>query len=302
MSNNLNLSLKLTADPSQLIEAVSASTQALEGLAQLAQQGRSAPDSPALRAFDNYAQSALFGVTASQITPEHTTNRQTLQTLRDYARQADQSAQLAKQATEDLLQGLEDAFVRFAQTGKLTFKDLFAQIVSDAARAFWRIRVMTPILQDLGLGGLDVGENAGDMPGGIFGAPRGTPPFTPGFRTSDLPGTPAVVPDGIFGAPRGTPPFTPGFSTSDLPGTPAVGMQPPVHMQGSQSPEHVQVHIHNAPPETTVRRSSTPGGGQEIHVLVGALKDAVAGDIAQGTGDISDALENAYGISRRTRR
>ena len=272
MSNNLNLSLKLTADPSQLIEAVSASTQALEGLAQLAQQGRSAPDSPALRAFDNYAQSALLGVTASQTTPEHTTNRQTLQTLRDYARQADQSAQLAKQATEDLLQGLEDAFVRFAQTGKLTFKDLFAQIVSDAARAFWRIRVMTPILQNLGLGGPDVGENAVDMPGGIFGAPRGTPPFTPGF------------------------------STSDLPGTPAVGMQPPVHMQSSQSSGHVQVHIHNAPPETTVRRSSSPGGGQEIHVLVGALKDAVAGDIAQGTGDISDALENAYGISRRTRR
>ncbi|HDS1137599.1 TPA: phage tail tape measure protein [Stenotrophomonas maltophilia] len=52
----------------------------------------------------------------------------------DYASQAANTAELTNQAFTNAFQGMEDAFVNFAMTGKLQFKDLARSIIADLAR------------------------------------------------------------------------------------------------------------------------------------------------------------------------
>ncbi|MDA2906820.1 hypothetical protein PEI37_11445, partial [Streptococcus pneumoniae] len=52
----------------------------------------------------------------------------------DYAATAANSAELANQAFTNAFQSMEDAFVNFALTGKLSFKDMARSIIADLSR------------------------------------------------------------------------------------------------------------------------------------------------------------------------
>jgi lambda family phage tail tape measure protein len=96
--------------------------------------------------------------------------------VRDYVDEATDGARAAEQATTQALKAGEDAFVRWASTGKLAAGDLFNSIVEDALRAAYRLSVAKP------LGGIleglfsSLGSGLADWFGGSNGHEGGSSP------------------------------------------------------------------------------------------------------------------------------
>ncbi len=94
--------------------------------------------------------------------------------VRDYVDEATDGARAAEQATTQALKAGEDAFVRWASTGKLAAGDLFNSIVEDALRAAYRLSVAKP------LGGIleslfsSIGSGLADWFGGSDGNKGGS--------------------------------------------------------------------------------------------------------------------------------
>lgn len=89
----------------------------------------------------------------------------------DYASQAANVAELSNQAFTNAFQGMEDAFVNFALTGKFQFKDLARSIIADLARIAAKqaiVGIVGSIGQTLGpkITGFDAGGYTG--PGGRY--------------------------------------------------------------------------------------------------------------------------------------
>lgn len=70
--------------------------------------------------------------------------------LADYGDEATDMAKATETATTTVLTGLEDAFVQFAQTGKLTFKDLATSILADLERIAVRAAITGPLAKAAG--------------------------------------------------------------------------------------------------------------------------------------------------------
>lgn len=71
------------------------------------------------------------------------------QSLRDYADEATNAALNAERVTTNALRGMEDAFVQWATTGKLSAKDLVNSILADLARLTIRQSITGPLAQAL---------------------------------------------------------------------------------------------------------------------------------------------------------
>ncbi len=98
--------------------------------------------------------------------------------VRDYVDEATDGARAAEQATTQALKAGEDAFVRWASTGKLAAGDLFNSIVEDALRAAYRLSVVKPLsgileglFSSLGSGLADWFGGGGGNEGGSSPAP-----------------------------------------------------------------------------------------------------------------------------------
>ena len=85
-----------------------------------------------------------------------------IRALRDYSREASNAARQFEQATTASLEAGEDAFVRWAATGKFSAADLFNTIAEEALRAAYRMAVVKP------LGGI-LESIMGSFGGAIFG-------------------------------------------------------------------------------------------------------------------------------------
>lgn len=71
--------------------------------------------------------------------------------------------------TSSTLSGLEDAFVDFAMTGKLSFSDLANSIISDLVRIAYQAMVVAPLLEGLAGGKSGGGGLLGGLIGGLLG-------------------------------------------------------------------------------------------------------------------------------------
>ena len=76
--------------------------------------------------------------------------------------------------TSSTLSGLEDAFVDFAMTGKLSFSDLANSIISDLVRIAYQAMVVAPLLEGLAGGKSGGGGLLGGLVGGLLGGGSGT--------------------------------------------------------------------------------------------------------------------------------
>lgn len=89
--------------------------------------------------------------------------------------QAQETGQLMQQFIGSTLSNLENAFVQFAQTGKIDFKSLMNSIIADLARMFFRMIIMQPIMMFFqsflgGFGGGLFGFASGGLVGGGGGS------------------------------------------------------------------------------------------------------------------------------------
>ena len=94
--------------------------------------------------------------------------------FKTYTENANDSAGQARQSFETFTNGLEDAFVKFVQTGKLSFKDLINSMIADFAKL--QAKKALSGLMDMG-GGSGIGGLFGGI-GKLFGfADGGNPPM-----------------------------------------------------------------------------------------------------------------------------
>ncbi|WP_418186729.1 tape measure protein [Aliarcobacter lanthieri] len=101
-----------------------------------------------------------------------------IRALEDYADSASDTVSNVQNAVTSAMQGMEDALVKFVQTGKLNFKDLANSIVADLARIAIRQSITAPIAGALsgafsgmfgGDGGVGSGARVrGHATGGVF--------------------------------------------------------------------------------------------------------------------------------------
>ncbi|MDO8606859.1 MAG: phage portal protein, partial [Phaeospirillum sp.] len=83
-----------------------------------------------------------------------------IRAVRAYADEAANAAASAERAMSGALRASEDAFVKWAMTGKLAGQDLFNSLAEEALRAAWRMSVVAPLFGGAG-GGIFGGMIAG---------------------------------------------------------------------------------------------------------------------------------------------
>lgn len=196
----------------------------------------------------------------------------------------------------------EDAFVQFAQTGKITVKGMVDVVIAEMARMVYRNSFAGPLasLLSSGLGAIfgDTTQLAtGDFArmdrltavnhsGGIAGVADAA--FRPVDR-SVFAGAPRFHSGGIAGnevpiiALRGEGIFTREQMAALAPA--GVGQQP------------VTVNVFNhTGSQVDVQQKQSAGGGLQIDVFVMQLQDVLADNVMAGSGALSRAFEARYGM------
>lgn len=214
----------------------------------------------------------------------------------------DNARNVSKQTEElfnNAFQGMENALVQFAQTGKLSFTDLANSIIADLIRIYIRQQMV---------GFLTTAASA------LFGGPSAAG-VNASAGTASIPATVAhgggvigvdsfaqrQVPMSAFnGAPR----FHQGLKSDEYYAVLQRGesVLTPAQMRevGGRGGSSVTV---NLPAINVINQTGTPvqaqgrqraDGGMDVIIM--AMKAAVADDVANGTGDMTRALESRYGL------
>ncbi|MFN4282439.1 MAG: phage tail tape measure C-terminal domain-containing protein [Alphaproteobacteria bacterium] len=235
-----------------------------------------------------------------------------LRALRDYVRESENAARNAERAMTGALRAGEDAFVKWATTGKLSAADLFNTIAEEALRAAYRIALVKP------LGGLfegifsSIGSSiAGSLFSGGTSSPAGGFP-SPGpvmvaHRGGVIGHDPLprrLVDEGSFAdarrfhggglvgnevpiiARRGEGVFTPEQMRALAP---ASGERPVVN---------VAVNVRNAAPgtEATADWRREGNGNLTLDIMIEQVEGRIARNVGRGEG-IAPTLERRYGLN-----
>ena len=209
--------------------------------------------------------------------------------LETYAEQASNLYDAIGNATTNVLTGMEDALVKFAQTGKLSFSDMADSIIADIIRIQTR-QAIAGMIGGANGGGLlaGIGKIFGFADGGYTGhggkyEPAGVVHKGEGVLSQDdvrAMGGPSAFESLRRSLRRG---YASGGYVGAPPAPAAVGqLQPAVG---------VQVQIHNHTPAHVEQRSRTGADGQEIiEVFIKQAVSAVAGQLASDSGQIGQAM------------
>jgi hypothetical protein len=225
--------------------------------------------------------------------------------LRDYAREAGDAAANFEHVTRTSFAAGEDAFVKFAKTGKLEISDLFNTIADEVLRAYYRMQIAGPVAEFLQ--GLDFRSMLGFRAGGVGRAPSGVDLYMPptgtnaavahgGGHLTDDNFAMRRVPDWIFhNAPRHHAGWiAPGERPAILRHDESVLTPGQMRALGGAA-RPVVINIHNSS-GAPVRAQERPGsGGAEVDVYIG---EVVARNIRLG-GAVAQAFEDSYGQARR---
>ena len=225
----------------------------------------------------------------------------------NYLTDANNVAGQMQSAFTGVFSGMEDAFVKFVQTGKLSFSDLANSIIADLARIAAKQAVSGLGSMIAGMFGAvappsssfasGFGNNTGWLSNGSYG---GTGGFSLGGGRATggdvVPGK--LYPVGETGRPEileqnGIKYLIPGAGGTVTPaGMAAVG--------GGGISGGVNVSIHNAPAGTTAEASAkqNANGGFDIAVILKAVRKDIANDIASG-GTTMSAIKGRLDVKER---
>jgi lambda family phage tail tape measure protein len=192
--------------------------------------------------------------------------------LQDYLASARDVAGQTRETFSNMFASAEDAAVRFATTGKFSFKNFANEVISDLLRIQIRAQLAAIYKNVLGQA-LGAGGSTWDV--------SPTPPASsaPPSRVgvwSD--GAPSAIDSGMLSAGSARIMATAGATTST--GAP------------------VNVHIHGAPsvPQTRTRRNAD--GGIDVDILFRQVEERVADSVLSG-GRVASAMRNRFDISDR---
>ena len=248
-------------------------------------------------------------------------------TQRYYADATNMAKQL-EDVTTNAFSSMEDAFVQFATTGKLSFTDLANSIISDLVRISIRSMILAPLAKSLG-GFFGGSSGGGGFFGGLFGGSSGRSSYSAG--TFDWSNSISSVTGGFSLSSKGN--VFSGGNISDFSGS--VVTQPQVFSYGSHltryakgaglmgeaGPEavmplrrmsngklgvetsgntgsDVQVIIYNNSGEKTQTKQSTnSNGGKTIEVLIG---DVVANQMGTPGTKLNRMVSSQTGTTQPT--
>ena len=223
---------------------------------------------------------------------------------KDYADNAMSAANQAKQVFATATSGMEEAFVKFARTGKLSFGDLANSIISDMAR----IAAKQAASGLSGLFGSAITSLFGSgVQGGGFGgawlesAPGITLAAKGGvFTSSSLSAFSNQIHDTpqFFAFARGAGVFAEAGPEAIMPLTRTASGDLGVRALGGQGGNMI-VNIVNKSEGTQVSQSQrTEGNDKILDVIIEQIKSGIGNDISRGAGPIPGALESTYGLNR----
>jgi lambda family phage tail tape measure protein len=218
--------------------------------------------------------------------------------LANYAESSRNVAQQTERMWSNAFNGMEDAIVRFAITGKASFSDLANSIIADLIRIYLR-KQLTGMFGSLGFdmqwsvgasgtGAADANTMAGlwhgggvlgtDQPARRQAMPASTWANAPRLHTGRMNSDEYAA---ILQ--RGESVLTPGQMRQLAPAGSGGGTQVMLDLK--------VINQSGTPVQASARRD-----GNSIEVLLTAVKDAVADDIGSGQGNVSQALQGRYGL------
>ncbi len=188
--------------------------------------------------------------------------------FQEYADQIGNQATQVKTAWTNAFKGIEDAFVSFARTGKLNFTDLANTIINDLIR----IQIQRSLMGSLNSFMSNYMPNFG-------GGSSSSVDYRNGSDISSDAAS-ASVPSYAVGTtyvPRDQLAF--------------VHEGEAITPKGANTGINVQI-INNTSSQVTTKDDGSGG----LQVMINMVKDALAGDVAAGSGNISRAFESRYGL------
>ncbi|MEW5729142.1 MAG: phage tail length tape measure family protein [Pseudomonadota bacterium] len=250
-------------------------------------------------------------------------------TLADYVDENTNAALMASRAMKSGLQASEDAFVKWAMTGKMSARDLFNTIAEEALRAAYRMAAVQ--MFGGGSGGLGIfgsfisagagaifggGTEAGTVSGGDAFVPSNTGNFARA-HTGGIVGRTSLErvqadPVVFSGARRFHGGGMPGLAQDEEPVIvqKGEGIFTPRQMQNAdrligaalarpQVQFNLNVVNNSSGTQTKTERRQRPDGSFDVDVIVEDVENRMAGRAARGEGPFVQVLEGSYGLQRR---
>jgi lambda family phage tail tape measure protein len=220
---------------------------------------------------------AAQSIIKSRQDTERSFNYGATKAFQTYLDDATNAAKQAQNLFTNAFKSMEDALVKFVQTGKLDFKSMADSIIADLIRIQIQRNITAPLVQSMS------GAAMGD--GGLF-ASLGK--FM-GFRAAGGP----IQPGGTYMVgEKGPELFTSSTGGSIIPNhaLPAI----------SGGGSGIQVNVINSVANDVQANVSQRSGpdGTVLDVQITRIQRAIAADINKGRGPISNAIAGQFGLNR----
>lgn len=211
----------------------------------------------------------------------------------NYRQQAANAAQQMGDAVSGVFTGLEDVWVKFTQTGKLSFSDMTRSVLADLSRIILR-KAVAGMSSGFGGGGAYTGTLSslfsgswGFSSGGYTGDGGVLEPAGVVHKGEVVWSQADIARAGGLGVVEAMRRGLRGFAEGGVVGQSA----PPIAGGGS-----INVRVINAPPGTSATATPNGQGGFDIDVLLGQVDSFIGGQVASGQGSTYSAVKNRFGV------
>ncbi|HEL3863064.1 TPA: phage tail tape measure protein [Stenotrophomonas maltophilia] len=211
----------------------------------------------------------------------------------NYRQQTANAAQQMGDAVSGVFTGLEDVWVKFTQTGKLSFSDMTRTVLADLSRIILR-KAVAGMSSGFGGGGAYTGTLSslfsgswGFSSGGYTGDGGVLEPAGVVHKGEVVWSQADIARAGGLGVVEAMRRGLRGFADGGVVGQSA----PPMAGGGS-----INVRVINAPPGTSATATPNGQGGFDIDVLLGQVDSFIGGQVASGQGSTYSAVKNRFGV------